>query len=85
VFRDLEELLVHGHHASHSSENKHAAVRVENRRGRRTASGGQLAGRELVAGHAHGDTVTGNYVGGGRVLEPKTYGDARTSRRCTCY
>lgn len=80
LFRDLEELLVYGHHAGHASENKHAAVRVENRRGRHTTSGIQFPERELVAGHVHGYFVTGNYRGGGTVLEPKTYGAARTSR-----
>jgi len=80
VFRDLEELLVYGHHAGHASENKHAAVRVENRRGRHTTSGFQFEECELVAGHVHGDVVTGNYRGGGIVLEPKTYGAARTLR-----
>jgi len=80
VFRDLEELLVYGHHTSHASENKHAAVRVENRRGRHPTSGVQFAECQLVAGHVHSDPVTGNYRGGGTVLEPKTYGVARTLR-----
>lgn len=69
MFRDIEELLVYGHHAGHASENKHAAVRVENRRGRHTTSGVQFADFQLVAGHVHGDAVTGNYCGGGPVLE----------------
>jgi len=78
VFRYLEELLVYGHHTGHTSENKHAAVRVENRRGRHTTSGLQFEERELVARHVHRDVVTGNYRCSGPVLEPKTYGVART-------
>ncbi|KAE9533361.1 hypothetical protein AGLY_009264 [Aphis glycines] len=76
VFRDFEELLVYGHHSGHASENKHAAVRVENRRGRHTTSGAQFEERELVAGHVHGNAATGNYRGGGYNLEPNTYGTA---------
>jgi len=76
VFRDLEELLVYGHHSSHASENKHAAIRVENRRGRHTTSGVQFEEREPVAGHVHGNAATGNYRGGGYNLEPMTYGTA---------
>lgn len=78
VFWYLEELLIYGHHAGHASENKHAAVRVENRRGRHTTSGLQFEERELVARHLHGDVATGNYRGSGPGLEPKTYGAART-------
>jgi len=78
LFRDLEEFLVYGHHAGHASENKHAAVRVENRRGWHSTSGVQFEELELVAGHMHGDAVTGNYRIGDPILEPKTYGAART-------
>lgn len=77
MFRDFEEFLVYGDHASHASENEHAAVRVKNRRGRHTASGVPFAERQLVSRHVHVHAVAGNYRGGSPDLETNTYGAAR--------
>lgn len=61
VFRHFEKLLVPGHHAGDASEDKHAAVRAEDRGSRRAAAGHRLAEYGRDAQLVSGDTRAANF------------------------